>query len=117
MEYEAAYGEGPGVEMTRWSEVALQRGAGMMKAAADPERLRVLALLFVEGEMTVTDIVQGTGALQSTVSNRLRILLEENLVKRRIDGRQRLYALADDHVRALVENVLDHADPSVRLTK
>ena len=101
----------------RWSETAIHRAAAMMRAAADAERLRVLLLLFPDAEMTVTEIGEATRAQQSTVSNRLRILLDENLVVRRVVGRKRLYALADDHIRALVENVLDHADPSVDLPK
>ena len=84
-----------------------------MHAAGDQERLRILVLLLEQGEMTVSSVAEHTGALQSTVSNRLARLLAENLVRRRVAGQKRLYTLADDHVRAVVENVLDHADPSV----
>lgn len=97
------------------SEATLRRAAGMMRAAGDTERLRVMQLLLINGEMTVTDIVEATGAGQSTVSSRLRPLLDESLISRRVAGRKRIYSLADEHVRMLVENVLDHADPSVSL--
>lgn len=48
----------------------------------------------------------------STTSQRLRILLSEDLVKRRRDGRDMYYRLADGHVEDLVRNVIEHADPA-----
>ena len=50
----------------------------------------------------------------STVSQRLRVLLQEDLVKRRRQGRDMFYRLADDHVETLIRNALDHADPNLR---
>ena len=51
----------------------------------------------------------------STTSQRLRILLTENLLKRRRDGRDMFYRLADSHVETLVLNTLEHADPTVSI--
>ena len=82
----------------------------MLRAAGDPERLKILDLL-LSGERQVSEIAQLTDAEMSTTSQRLRILLKENLLKRRRDGRDMYYRLADSHVETLVLNTLDHANP------
>ena len=86
----------------------------MLRAGGDPERLRILDLL-LSGERQVSEIAELTNAELSTTSQRLRILLNENLVKRRRSGRDMFYRLADSHVQTLVLNVLDHADPAVSI--
>ncbi len=83
----------------------------MLRAAGDPERLRILDLL-LNGERQVSEIAELTDAEMSTTSQRLRILLTENLLKRRRDGRDMFYRLADSHVETLVLNTLEHADPT-----
>lgn len=88
----------------------IERAAAMLRAAGDPGRMQILDLL-LRGEMQVSEIAEVTDAELSTTSQRLRVLLKENLVARRRDGRRRYYSLADGHVRTLVCNVLDHADP------
>ena len=89
----------------------IDRAAGMLRAGGDPERLRILALL-LHGEHQVSQIAQLTSAEMSTTSQRLRILLQENLVARRRNGRDIFYRLTDAHVETLIRNVLDHADPT-----
>lgn len=84
----------------------------MLRAGGDPERLRILELL-LSGEHQVSEIAAQTEAGMSTVSQRLRVLLGEELVKRRRDGRDMYYRLADSHVETLIRNVLDHANPDL----
>ena len=86
----------------------------MLRAGGDPARLRILELLLA-GERQVSEIAELTDAEMSTTSQRLRVLLHEDLLKRRRDGRDMFYRLADCHVETLVRNVLDHADPTVKL--
>ena len=86
----------------------------MLRAAGDPARLQILDLL-LSGELQVSEIAELTDAEMSTTSQRLRNLLNENLVKRRREGRNMYYRLADSHVETLVRNVLDHADPDVSI--
>jgi DNA-binding transcriptional ArsR family regulator len=102
--------------MPNRDDATIERAAGMLRAAGDPGRMRILAVLLNRGEVTVSELADATEADPSTTSHRLRVLLSESLVDRRAEGRARLYSLADHHVRTLVENVLDHADPSVKLT-
>ena len=82
----------------------------MLKAAGDPERLRILELL-LDGRHQVSDIAATMGAELSTTSQRLRLLLSEGLVFKAREGRAVFYALADAHVRDLIANVLEHAEP------
>ena len=86
----------------------------MLRAGGDPARLRILELL-LSGERQVSEIAELTDAEMSTTSQRLRILLNEDLLKRRREGRDMFYRLADCHVETLVRNVLDHADPAVTI--
>jgi ArsR family transcriptional regulator len=57
----------------------------------------------------VTEIVAAVGEKFSTVSQRLRILRTEGLVKRRREGTHLYYRLADRHVAGLIDNALAHA--------
>jgi DNA-binding transcriptional ArsR family regulator len=89
----------------------VDRAAGMLHAGGDPARLRILELLLT-GECQVSEIAAQTEAEMSTVSQRLRVLLQHDLVKRRRAGRDMFYRLADSHVETLIRNVLEHADPN-----
>lgn len=59
---------------------------------ADPSRRGVLEIL-AEGESPVGTLVERVGLSYSAVSQHLAILLEADLVRRRQNGRQRLYRL------------------------
>lgn len=87
----------------------------MLRAGGDAARLRILELLLDGKELQVSEIAALTEAEMSTTSQRLKILLQEDLLKRRREGRDMFYRLADSHVKTLVSNVLDHADPSVHI--
>jgi ArsR family transcriptional regulator, lead/cadmium/zinc/bismuth-responsive transcriptional repressor len=93
---------------SEFSERAVQRAAGMLRAAGDAERLRLLELL-TGGELCVSEIAQVTDDLLPTVSQRLKVLRHEGLVRSRRDGKHVLYALADQHVIDLIFAVLEHA--------
>jgi len=102
--------EGPQASVTGAShpreEQALADAAGMFRALADPERLRLLVRL-AGGEASVSELA-GDQKL-TTVSARLQFLLAARLVRRRREARQIFYALADQHVIDLVANAMDHA--------
>ncbi len=88
---------------------ALQAAADLCKALGDAPRLQLLQLL-TSGEWCVTEIVTALGEKFSTVSQRLRMLRTEGLVKRRRAGNHLFYALSDRHVADLVQDALAHAD-------
>jgi ArsR family transcriptional regulator, lead/cadmium/zinc/bismuth-responsive transcriptional repressor len=96
------------VVQSQFSESAVARAAGMLRAAGDPERLRLLELL-TGGELCVSEIAQVTAGQLATVSQRLKVLRQEGLVSSRREGKHILYALADQHVIDLIFAVLAHA--------
>ncbi|MEN3315181.1 MAG: hypothetical protein V7605_1415 [Acidimicrobiaceae bacterium] len=61
-------------------------------ALAEPHRRQILDLLR-EGEQPVGTLVEQLGISQPGVSKHLRVLREAGLVRRRANGKQRLYGL------------------------
>ncbi|HEX4107592.1 MAG TPA: metalloregulator ArsR/SmtB family transcription factor [Solirubrobacteraceae bacterium] len=86
---------------------AAERLADTMFALAAPSRLQILACLG-DGPLTVSQIIQAVGMEQSAVSHQLRVLREHAIVTVERRGRERLYALRDPHVAALLEHGQRH---------
>ena len=86
----------------------LEAAAAILRAAADPARLRLL-LRLSEGERCVSELAELEGEKLGTVSARLRQLHAARLVTRRRDAKHVNYALADDHVARLLRDIIDHA--------
>lgn len=82
--------------------------AELFKGFADPTRVHILSLLLAEGELCVSDISEKTGVSQSAVSHQLRLLKQMHLVNFRREGKNLYYALADDHVRTILQTGLEH---------
>ena len=78
----------------------------------DEEILYDLAELFKifgdSTEMCVFDISQLLNMSMSAISHQLRILKQAQLVKFRREGKTVFYSLADDHVRTIIGNGMDH---------
>lgn len=66
-----------------------------LKATADPQRLRILAILS-RGPFNVAELTEILGVGQSTVSRHLKILAEAGHVEARRSGSWAFYALAND---------------------
>lgn len=60
--------------------------AGVLKAIADPARLRVISLLATNGETCVCDLTLPLGLSQPTVSHHLKTLVDAGLVQREKRG-------------------------------
>jgi ArsR family transcriptional regulator len=86
----------------------MKRASDIFGALGDPTRLRILAAL-AEVELCVCDLADVAGVSESAVSHQLRLLRNLDLVAFRRDGKRAVYRLADDHVRALLEQGLRHA--------
>ena len=81
--------------------------AELYKIFGDSTRIKILYTLFTE-ERGVGDIARLLGMTMSAISHQLRILKQARLVKPRREGKMVYYALADDHVRTIFAQGLDH---------
>jgi DNA-binding transcriptional ArsR family regulator len=88
---------------------ACEKAAGIFRALGDTSRLQMLAML-AEGDLCVTEIVERLGDNLSAVSQRLRLLRSERIVKQRREGKHIFYSFADGHVSEMISNALAHAE-------
>ncbi len=86
----------------------VEQAAVIGAALGDSARLRLLELL-IDGRHCVSELAEESGASLSAVSQRLKILATARLVERTREGRHVYYALADDHVRQILNQVFEHA--------
>jgi len=93
----------------RLSEAVAERLADAMFALSTPSRVLILGCL-LEGPRSVGDLTSMLGMEQSSVSHQLRILRDHALVRAERVGRQRVYALHDEHVIALLLAGLRHVE-------
>lgn len=83
--------------------------AELFKIFGDSTRVKLLYILSL-GEMCVYDLAQLLGVTQSAVSHQLRALKASKLVRYRREGKNILYALADGHVRTILDQGLEHVE-------
>lgn len=80
--------------------------AQRFRLLADPMRLRILHELR-SGEMSVTELVEKTGASQPNVSKHLAGLKSHDMVKRRQQGNMALFSISAPYIFTLCETVCD----------
>ena len=83
--------------------------ADLFKVFGDCTRIKILYALF-ESEMCVCDIADLLGTSQSAVSHQLAILRRNKLIKSRREGKSVFYSLADNHVRTIISQGLNHLE-------
>ena len=83
--------------------------AELFKVFGDSTRIRILYVLF-QSELCVCDLAEVLGMTQSAVSHQLKILKQAKLVTGRREGKSVFYALADDHVRSIIDQGKEHVD-------
>jgi DNA-binding transcriptional ArsR family regulator len=84
----------------------LARIAEVLKAMADPTRLKVLHALQM-GERCVSDILSVVGGSQANVSKHLSVLRRAGLVDCRREGLNVFYQIIDPGVFTICRNVCD----------
>ena len=90
-------------------ETQLYDLAELFKVFGDSTRIRILFVLF-EAEVCVCDLAEALNMTQSAISHQLRILKQSKLVKSRREGKSIFYSLADDHVRSIINQGLEHVE-------
>lgn len=81
----------------------------MFQILSDPTRAKLLFSLSQE-ELCVCDLASIVGRSRPAVSHQLRLLRDLKLVRYRRQGKMAYYTLADEHVRHLVQEGLEHAE-------
>jgi len=82
-----------------------------LKAMADPNRVRIIALL-LQGEQTATQLNKQLHICQPTLSHHMKVLCEIGLVSLRKAGVRRFYRLDTQRFRALGNHLHAVADYS-----
>ena len=77
------------------------------KIFGNPTRLKIISLLCVE-DLCVCDICEALDLNQTTVSNQLRILRANNMVKYQKEGKMARYSLTDLHIEMIYKVGLEH---------
>lgn len=96
-------------DLTFLSAQTARSVAETMQALATPSRVRILSRLGA-GPCSVGQLADDVGMGQPAVSQQLRVLRHLGLVVGERDGRQVIYALHDDHVRALLTEAVSHTE-------
>ena len=87
--------------LARDMESQSEAAAELLKAMANPQRLRVLCLL-VDREMSVGEINTLVPLSQSALSQHLAVLREKELVKTRREAQTVYYSVADGTVHDVI---------------
>jgi len=80
------------------SPESLELVASRFRVMAEPVRLRILQVLYSEGEMAIGELTEFLGLSQPNVSKHMRILIEAGLVARRQEGNSVYCTICDDSV-------------------
>ncbi|MGE0753129.1 MAG: ArsR/SmtB family transcription factor [Variibacter sp.] len=83
----------------------------LLRGAAEPTRLRILALL-AEAELTVSDLTDILRQSQPRISRHLKLLAEAGLVERSREGSWAFFRLPEGIAAELARNVIASADPT-----
>lgn len=98
--------------MLEKQKLSLDKTVDVLKAAGEPTRLRLLALLF-GGDLTVTDLTEILGQSQPRISRHLKLLTEAGLIERFQEGAWAYFRLSGDgRAFDLARQVVDSVSPS-----
>ena len=90
-------------------EDALYDLADFFKIFADSTRIKMLYTLSYS-EMCVCDLAEMLKMNQSAISHQLRTLKQMNLVRNRRAGKTIFYSLADDHIKSILNQGMEHIE-------
>lgn len=83
---------------------------GVLRAAGEGTRLRLLALL-AEGEHTVKDLTEILGQSQPRISRHLKLLTDAGLVERNAEGSWAYFRIADGEAAEIARSIIGRLDP------
>ena len=89
------------------NEATLYELSDFFKILGDSTRMNILFAID-GGPLCVCDIAELLGMTKSAVSHQLKVLRRSNLITYKKSGKNVFYTLADEHVRDIIENGLEH---------
>lgn len=95
------------VKQTIPAEDKLYNVSDLFSLFGDKTRMKILYVLSVS-EMCVCDIATVIDMSQSAISHQLNKLKQGKLVKFRKAGKSVFYSLADEHVKTIIEQGIEH---------
>ena len=87
-----------------------------LEAISHPGR-RAMLRLVLDGELTVTELAERVGMSQPAASQQLKVLRDAGLVRARVDGRRRLYAVDADGLERLRRELDAYWGPALSALK
>ena len=81
----------------------------LFKIFGDTTRLRIL-LLLEGGPMCGSYIAEHLGMTKPAVSYQLKMLRRHDLVRSKREGKNIIYRISDDHVRAIINCAIEHVN-------
>lgn len=97
------------VEKTMPEDETLFDLAELFKVFGDSTRMKILFVL-LQAEACTCDLAAVLKMTASAISHQLNLLKRAKLVKSRRAGKSVFYSLADDHVRTMISQGLDHIE-------
>lgn len=83
--------------------------AELFKIFGDTTRMKILFVLF-EAEVCTCCLAEALNMTSSAISHQLKILKSAKLVKTRREGKSVFYSLADEHVRTIIKQGIEHIE-------
>jgi ArsR family transcriptional regulator, zinc-responsive transcriptional repressor len=90
-------------ELLSEEEKKIERAAYVLKAVAHPLRIRIIQMLHVEKELTVSAIYKNLKAEQSLISHHLINMRDKGILDIRRSGKNIYYFLVDTSVSDVIE--------------
>jgi DNA-binding transcriptional ArsR family regulator len=87
-------------------EATINEFSRKLKVCGHPVRLKLLCLIFRQGEPCVTNLWTCLGESQPVISQHLALLKENGVVDSSVQGNKRIYTITDDFIRDLVDKMI-----------
>ena len=81
--------------------------ANVFKALSNDTRIKIVYILFLEGELCVCDVANIIESSTATASHHLRLLRNLGIATYRKEGKLVYYSLDDEQVKQLVEKAFE----------
>ena len=105
----ALFGETDLEALGKMRQEELEVLSELFRSFGDPSRIRIMNVL-ARGEICVGDLADALEMSQSAISHQLNVLKRSKLVKSRREGKSVFYSLADNHVRTIIAQGMEHIE-------